>query len=71
MVPIIKLKKRVPYTSMFRVIITKFRHEQKLCLFVFFVIKEGFKLSIYHTILPLSLAFSLGVEGSRKSSFDA
>ena len=70
-VPAVELKKHVPRTNVFCVILSKFRHRQKPCPVVLFVINEDSKVSFYCAILLLSLALGLRVKDGRESMFDA
>ena len=71
MVPAVELERRVHHAGVFCVIINKFCHGSQPCLIVLFVINEGFKVSFYYAVLPLSLAVNLRIEDSREPPFNA
>ena len=67
----VELKRRIPYTGVFCVIISKFRYRQEPCPVVLFVINKGFKVSFHCAVLLFSLAIGLRVEDNRESLFDS
>ena len=71
MISAIELEKCVVNTSIFGIIISKLRYGKKPCLIILFKDNKSSKVSFHCTILPLSLAVRLRVEGGRKSPFDA
>ena len=67
----VELKKCVTYAGIFRVIKSKFRYRQELCLVILFVINKSSKISFYYAVLPHSLAFGLRIESNKEPPFDA
>ena len=69
--PVVELKRDVPYTGVFCVIISKFYHRVEPCLVILFIIKKSFKVNFYCIILLLSLVGSLRIEESKEPLFHA
>ena len=70
-VPVVELKRHVPYIGVFCVIISKFCHEKEPCPIVLLIINENFKVNFYCAILLLRLSVSLSVKSSIELLFDA
>ena len=71
MIFVIKLKKYVAGTRIFGVVIGKLRYSKKPYLIILLEIDKSSKVGFFHTILPLSLAVRLWIEGSKKYPLDA
>lgn len=63
---IVKLKMRIAGTSIFSVVIYKFRHEQEPCLVLLHLIDKKIRISFDSAILPLGLAVCLWMKSSIK-----
>ena len=67
----IELKTCVANISILGIIIGKLRHMQKSCPIILLKVDKDQKVGFYCTILSLSSAICLGVEGGRESLLDA
>ena len=67
---VIQPKGHIAGAGIFRIIIGKFSHWQEPCPFILLVVDKDPEVDLHCTILPFSLAISLGVEGGRESSLD-
>ena len=66
----IQLEGGIAGAGIFRIILGKFSHRQEPCPVILLVVDEGPEVGLHFTILPFSLAVSLGVEGGRESLLD-
>ena len=71
MVLAVKLKRYIPYSGMFCVIISEFCYRYEPRAVLLFVINKDFKVSFYCAVLPLNLTVSLRIEGCKEPLFDA
>ena len=55
MISAIELKRHVVDTSIFGIIIGKFRYRKKLCLVILFEIDKSLKIGFYYTIFLFGL----------------
>ena len=67
----IQLEGGIAGAGIFRIIIDEFSHRQEPCPVILLVVDKDPEVGLHCTILPFSLAISLGVEGGRESSLDA
>ena len=68
---VIQLEGSIAGASIFCIIIGKFRHRQEFYPVILLIVDKGPEVNFHCTILPFSLAISLGVEDGRESSVDA
>ena len=66
----VKLKEYIASTSIFGVIIGKFRYRKKSYLIILFKVDENSEVGFYYTILSLDLTIHLKIEGDKKFSLD-
>ena len=52
------------------IVVSKFRYGKNLCLVILLKVDEGLEVGFHYTILPLSLAVRLQVEGGEKFLLD-
>ena len=71
MISAIELEKCMAGTGILGIVISKLRHEKKPCPIILLEIDKGLEIGFYCTILPLSLAVCLQVEGGGESPLDA
>ncbi len=57
-------------TRIFGVVISKFSYYKEPNLMILLVVNKSPKVGFYHTILRLSLAVNLRMEGDKKSSLN-
>ena len=70
MISAIELKKYVANAGILGIVIDKLCHRKKLCPIILFKVDKDSEINFYYTILPLSLAVCLQVEGGRKFLLD-
>ena len=70
MISAIELEKCVAGAGILGIVVNKLRHGKKLCPIILLEVDEGSEIGFYHTILPLSLAVRLLVEGGGESPLD-
>ena len=71
MISVIELKKYVVGAGVLGIIVGKLYHRKKLCPIILFEIDKKLKVGFNCTILPLSLAICLWVEGNGEFLLDA
>ena len=71
MISAIELKKCVDGAGILGIVVSKFRHRKKPCPIILLKVNKSLEIGFYRTILPLSLAIYLRVEGGRESPLDA
>ena len=71
MISAIELKKYVVGISILGIIISKLRHEKKLCPIILLKVDEGLEKGFYCIILSFGLTIYLWVEDGRKFPLDA
>lgn len=64
MVPVIKQKKYVTSTGVFRIIVSKFSYKKKSNLVILLIIDKNVEVGCQNTVLSLNLAIGLQVKGS-------
>ena len=67
----IKLKRCVAGVGILGIVVSKLRHGKKSCPIILLKVDEGSEVGFHRTILPLSLAVRLRVEGGGESPLDA
>ena len=67
----VELEKRMAGTSIFGIIISKFRYKKKPCPVILFEIDKGSKVGFHCTILLFGLTVCLWVEGGEESPLNA
>ena len=67
MISAIELERCVAGTGILGIVVSKLRYGKKPCLIILLKINEGSEISFHRTILSLSLAVCLRVEGGRES----
>ena len=70
MISTIELESCVAGASILGIVIGKLRHGKKPCLIILLEVDKGLEVGFHCTILPLSLAIRLRVEGGGKSLLD-
>ena len=71
MISAIELKRCVAGVGIFGIIIGKLRHGEKSCPIILLEFDKGLEVGFHRTILPLSLAVRLRVEGGGEFPLDA
>ena len=71
MISAIELKKCVAGAGILGIVVSELRHGKKLCPIILLKVDKGSEVGFHRTILPLSLAVRLWVEGGRESPLDA
>ena len=71
MISVIELERCVVGASILGIIVSKLRHGKKSCPIILLEVDEGSEVGFHRTILPLSLAVRLQVEGGGESLLDA
>ena len=71
MISAIELERCVAGAGILGIVVSKLRHGKKSCPIILLKVDEGLEVGFYHTILPLSLAVRLRVEGGEESLLDA
>ena len=67
----VQLKRGMAGAGVLCIIISEFRHWEKLSLVVLLIVDKSLEKGLYCTILPFCLPVSLGVKGGRESALDA
>ena len=67
----IELEKCVASAGIFGIIVGKLRHGKKSCPIILLEVDKSSEVGFHPTILPLSLAVRLRMEGGRESLLDA
>ena len=71
MISAIELERCVASASILGIVVSEFRHEKKSCSIILLEVDEGLEVGFHRTLLPLSLAVPLRVEGGEESPLDA
>ena len=71
MISAIELKKSVAGAGILGIIVSKLRYEKKPCPIILLKVDESLEVGFHCTILPLSLAVYLQVEGNEEFPLDA
>ena len=71
MISAIELEKCVADTGILGIIVRELRHEKKPYQIILLEVNESLEVGFHRTILPLSLAVHLWVEGIGESPLDA
>ena len=71
MISAIELKRCVAGVSILGIVISKLYHKKKPYSIILLEVNKGLEISFYCTILPLSLAVCLWLEGGGKFPLDA
>ena len=71
MISVIELKRCVAGAGIFGIVVGELRLGKKLCPIILLKVDKGLEVSFYRTILLLSLAVCLWVEGGKESLLDA
>ena len=70
MISAIELKKCIAGAGILGIVVNELCHEKKLCPVILLEVDKGLEVGFYRTILPLSLAVCLRVEGGGESLLD-
>ena len=71
MISAIELERCVAGAGIFGIVVSKLRHGKKPCPIILLKVDKGSEVGFHRTILSLSLAVCLRVEGGRESPLDA
>ena len=71
MISAIELERCVAGTGILGIVVSELRHRKKSCPIIMLKVDKGSEVSFHRTILPLSLAVCLRVEGGGESPLDA
>ena len=71
MISAIELKRYVAGVGILGIVVSKLRHEKKSCPIILLEVDKSLEVGFHCTILPLSLAVRLRVEGGGESPLDA
>ena len=71
MISAIELERCVAGAGILGIVVSKLRHGKKPCPIILLKVDKGLKVSFHRTILLLSLAVRLRVEGDGESLLDA
>ena len=71
MISAIEFEKCVANADILGIVVSKLRYGKKLCLIILLKVDKGSEVGFYHTILLLSLAVRLRVEGGGEFPLNA
>ena len=71
MISAIELENCMAGAGILGIVVSKLRHGKKSCPIILLEVDKSLEVGFHHTILPLSLAVRLQVEGGEESPLDA